>query len=172
MNYLALLGWNDGTKEEYFTMEQLFNKFSIDRITKSAAIFDFVKLRWMNGQHLRAHPVDKLTKILGEHWKNAGILSESEGPFVNEVAELLKDGIDLVSDLDQAVANLFSYPLQSTLSSLEGMVVLNDNLSEVVEALLSAYDNGELQNALENCSSGWKNWVKSFGKALIRLWER
>ena len=67
VNYLALLGWNDGTKEEYFTMEQLFNKFSIDRITKSVAIFDFVKLRWMNGQHLRALLADNLTKILGEH---------------------------------------------------------------------------------------------------------
>ena len=126
----------------------------------------------MNGKHLRALPADKLTKILGEHWKNAGILSESEGPFVNEVVELLKDGINLVSDLYQAVANLFSYPLQSTLSSLEGKGILNDDLSEVVEALLSAYDNGELQNALENCSSGWKNWVKIFGKALIWLLGR
>ena len=73
----------------------------------------------MNGKHLRALPADKLTKILEEHWKNVDILSESEEPFVNEVAELLKDGIDLVSDSDQALANLFSYPLQSTLSSLE-----------------------------------------------------
>ena len=88
------------------------------------------------------------------------------------MVELLKDGINLVSDSDQALDNLFSYPLQSTLSSLEGKVILNDNLSEVVEALLFAYDNGELQNALENCSSGWKNWVKSFGKALIWLWGR
>ena len=105
VNYLALLGWNDGTEEEYFTMEQLFNKFSIDRITKSTAIFDVVKLQRMNRQHLRALPANKLTKILGEHWKNAGILSESEGPFVNEVAELSKDGIDLVSDSDQALGN-------------------------------------------------------------------
>ena len=89
-------------------------KSAIDRITKSAAIYDFVKLQWMNGQHLRALTADKLTKKLGEHWKNAGILSESKGPFVNEVAELLKHGIDLVSDSDQALANLFSYPLQST----------------------------------------------------------
>ena len=95
-------------------------KFSIDRITKSAAIFDFVKLRWMNGKHLRVLPADKLTKKLGEHWKNVGILSESEGPFVNEVVKLLKDGIDLVSDLDQAQANLFSYPLRSTYQVLKG----------------------------------------------------
>ena len=109
MNYLALLGWNDGTKEEYFTMEQLFNKFSIDRITKSVAIFDFVKLRWMNGKHLRALLADKLTNKLGEHWKNIGILFEFEGPFVNEVAELLKDGIHLVSYLDQALEKKISY---------------------------------------------------------------
>ena len=62
----------------------------------------------------------------------------------------------MVSDSDQTLANLFSYPLQSTLASPKGISVLNDNLSEVVEALLSAYDNGELQNALENGSSGWQ----------------
>ena len=104
VNYLALLGWNDGIEEEYFTIEQLFNKFSIDQITKSATIFDVVKLQRMNRHHLRSLPADKLTKLLGEHWKHAGILSESKGPFANEVAELLNDGIDLVSDSDQALA--------------------------------------------------------------------
>ena len=77
----------------------------MDRIIKRAAIYGFVKLQWMNGKHLRALPADKLTKKLGEHWKNVGILSEFESPFVNEVAELLKDGIDLISDSDQALAN-------------------------------------------------------------------
>uniref|UniRef100_A0A0C9RI24 glutamate--tRNA ligase n=1 Tax=Wollemia nobilis TaxID=56998 RepID=A0A0C9RI24_9CONI len=172
VNYLALLGWNDGSEDEYFMMEELIKKFSIDRITKSGAIFDLAKLRWMNGQHLRALPVDELAKILGERWKSAGMLSESEGSFVHEATELLKDGIDLVSDSDQALANLLSYPLKSTLESPEASELINDNLSEVVEALLSDYDSGELQDALVNGPAGWKNWVKSFGKALKRKGKR
>lgn len=42
-----------------------------------------VNLRWMNGQHLRALPFEKLTKLIGERWKSTGILTESEGPFVD-----------------------------------------------------------------------------------------
>lgn len=45
-------------------------------------LFCFSNSRWMNGQHLRSLPADKLVKILGEQWKSAGILLESEGTFV------------------------------------------------------------------------------------------
>jgi glutamyl-tRNA synthetase len=53
VNYLSLLGWNDGTEKEIYTVDELTQAFALDRITKSAAVFDKVKLSWMNGQHLR-----------------------------------------------------------------------------------------------------------------------
>lgn len=53
VNFLSLLGWNDGTEKEIYTVEELTEAFALDRITKSAAVFDKVKLSWMNGQHLR-----------------------------------------------------------------------------------------------------------------------
>lgn len=59
LNYLSLLGWSDGSEKEIYTMEELQEAFSIDRITKSAAVFDKAKLSWMNGQHLRALPSDE-----------------------------------------------------------------------------------------------------------------
>ncbi|XP_058103443.1 glutamate--tRNA ligase, chloroplastic/mitochondrial-like, partial [Magnolia sinica] len=59
VNYLALLGWGDGTENEFFTIEQLVENFSIHRVNKSGVIFDSTKLRWMNGQHLRVLPSDE-----------------------------------------------------------------------------------------------------------------
>jgi glutamyl-tRNA synthetase len=53
VNYLSLLGWNDGTEKEIYSVDELTQAFALDRITKSAAVFDKVKLSWMNGQHLR-----------------------------------------------------------------------------------------------------------------------
>lgn len=53
VNYLSLLGWNDGTEKEIYTVDELTQAFDLQRITKSAAVFDKVKLSWMNGQHLR-----------------------------------------------------------------------------------------------------------------------
>ncbi|CAL5328786.1 unnamed protein product [Camellia sinensis] len=168
VNYLALLGWGDGTENEFFTLEQLVEKFSIDRVNKSGAIFDSTKLRWMNGQHLRSLPSEELTKLIGEHWKSTGILTESEGLFIEEVVQLLKDGIDLIPDSDKALSNLLSYPLYATLASPEGKPVLQDGLPEVAASLLATYDSGELLGALEEGHAGWQKWVKSFGKSLKR----
>ena len=55
-NYLSLLGWNEGTEQEVYSLDELKEKFSLDRITKSGAIFDRTKLSWMNGQHLKLLP--------------------------------------------------------------------------------------------------------------------
>ncbi|KDP24924.1 hypothetical protein JCGZ_24302 [Jatropha curcas] len=168
VNYLALLGWGDGTENEFFSLEQLVEKFTIDRVNKSGAIFDSTKLRWMNGQHLRALSSEKLINLIGKRWKSTGILVESEGPFIEEAVQLLKDGIDLVTDSDKALSNLLSYPLHATLSSPEGKTIVEDNLSEVSSRLLTAYDSGEILGALEEGYSGWQKWVKSFGKSLKR----
>ncbi|XP_010521067.1 PREDICTED: glutamate--tRNA ligase, chloroplastic/mitochondrial [Tarenaya hassleriana] len=168
VNYLALLGWGDGTENEFFTLEELVQKFSIERVNKSGAVFDSTKLRWMNGQHLRALPFEKLKKLIGDRWKYAGILTESDGPFVDEALQLLKDGIDLVTDSDKALSNLLSYPLHATLASPEAKAVVEDKLHEVSASLVAAYDSGEIPNALAEGPGGWQKWVKAFGKSLKR----
>lgn len=54
INYIALLGWNPGTEQEIFTLDELKQIFSVERLNRSPAIFDSVKLTWMNGCYLRA----------------------------------------------------------------------------------------------------------------------
>ncbi|KAI8553758.1 hypothetical protein RHMOL_Rhmol05G0041000 [Rhododendron molle] len=147
-----------------FTVE----KFSIERVNKSGAVFHITKLRWMNGQHLRSFSSEELTKLIGQHWKSTGILAESEGMFVEEAVQLLKDGIDLITDSDKALSNLLSYPLYATLASPEDKPVLQDGLPEVASSFLATYDSGELLGALEEGNAGWKSWVKSFGKSMNR----
>uniref|UniRef100_A0A2P2IPN2 Glutamate--tRNA ligase, chloroplastic/mitochondrial n=1 Tax=Rhizophora mucronata TaxID=61149 RepID=A0A2P2IPN2_RHIMU len=168
VNYLALLGWGDGTGNEFFTLEQLVERFSIERVNKSGAVFDSTKLRWMNGQHLRALSSERLINLIGERWKSTGLLRESAGPFVEEAAQLFKDGIDLITDSDKVLSNLLSYPFHATLTSPEAKTVVEDKLSEVASGLLAAYDSGELLEALEGGLSGWQKWAKSFGKSLNR----
>ncbi|KAJ8491140.1 hypothetical protein OPV22_012861 [Ensete ventricosum] len=168
VNYLALLGWGDGTENEFFTIDELVEKFSISRVNKSGAIFDSTKLRWMNGQHLRALPPEELLKIFGDRWKCTGVLLESEGIFIKDATELLKDGVDLITEADTALSNLLSYPLYTTLSSEECKPIVQDKLSEVAASLISAYDGGELPAALEEGHAGWQKWVKGFGKLLKR----
>ncbi|CAH9078588.1 unnamed protein product [Cuscuta europaea] len=168
VNYLALLGWGDGTENEFYTLEQLVEKFTIERVNKGGAIFDSTKLRWMNGQHLRSLPSEELIKVIGSRWKDTGILTESGGTFIQEAVMLLKDGIDLINDSEKVLSNLLCYPFYETLMSPEGKSILDDGLHEVADSLLAAYSSGELFTALDEGQPGWQKWVKSFGKALKR----
>ncbi|KAK1394626.1 Glutamate--tRNA ligase [Heracleum sosnowskyi] len=168
VNYLALLGWGDGTENEFYTLQQLVDKFTIERVNKGGAVFDSTKFRWMNGQYLRLLPPEELTKLLGHHWKSTGILIESEGLFVKEAVDLLKDAVDLITDSEHVLSNFLSYPLYETLSSSEAKPVLEDGLSEFADRLLAAYDSGELFDALDQGKPGWQKWVKSFGKSVKR----
>src|ERR671915_1097990 len=65
-NYLALLGWGYDESTTFFTTDELVRHFSLERVSKSPAVFDEQKLRWMNGRYLRELPVDKLHRRLEE----------------------------------------------------------------------------------------------------------
>ncbi len=62
--------------QEIFTLDELSGKFSLERITKSPAVFDKVKLSWMNGQHLRALPEEQLLPMIAQRWAAAGALCD------------------------------------------------------------------------------------------------
>lgn len=66
INYLALLGWNDGTTNEIFTRDELIDAFELERVVKSASIFDMEKLRWVNSQHIKMTPTTDLMDLVKE----------------------------------------------------------------------------------------------------------
>ena len=57
MNFVALLGWNPGTEQEFFSLPELINKFDINKIHKSGAVFDLPKLDWMNREYIKKMPL-------------------------------------------------------------------------------------------------------------------
>src|SRR5256714_3529391 len=65
-NYIALLGWGYDESTEFFTTEELIEHFSLERVSKSPAVFDEQKLRWMNGHYLRQLPPEELERRLEE----------------------------------------------------------------------------------------------------------
>jgi len=64
LNFVALLGWNPGDTREIFSLDELINEFSIERVGKSGAVFDVEKLKWMNEQHLRAKTDEQLIELV------------------------------------------------------------------------------------------------------------
>ncbi len=64
MNYIAFVGWNPGTTQEFFSMPELIEAFSLERCQKAGAIFDYKRLNWMNGQYIRKKNVQELSALL------------------------------------------------------------------------------------------------------------
>lgn len=64
INFIAFLGWNPGTEEEIFSLPELVNAFSLDRVQKAGAVFSLEKLDWLNGQYLRKTPTIELAQMI------------------------------------------------------------------------------------------------------------
>ena len=77
-NYLALLGWGTEESQEFFTTEELIEAFSLERVSRSPAVFDEQKLRHMNGRYLRELGLDDLTARLEERTGRSGLRGAAE----------------------------------------------------------------------------------------------
>lgn len=144
MNYLALLGWNDGSEQEIYTPEELQGAFTIDRITKSPAVFDKMKLSWMNGQHLRALPVEEVQALVGPALVDAGLLARADTPFAAAAITLMQQSLELVSDGEAELRRYVRYPLAESLASDAAAPFLDDNFRDLAEHVVAQFDSGEL----------------------------
>src|SRR5918999_2224702 len=88
-NYLALLGWGYDDVTTFFTTDELIERFSLERVSKSPAVFDEQKLRWMNGRYLREMPVEELTRILEKRSGRSGLRPAVE--ITQEKMQTLED---------------------------------------------------------------------------------
>ena len=98
LNYLGLMGWSMPDEQELFTLQQMVQAFDIDRISTSGPIFDQDKLRWMNGQYLRALDAEAYAEKVQEWLLNKDRLRDLI-PLVQERAERLSDLLPLVDYL-------------------------------------------------------------------------
>ncbi|MFU8843055.1 MAG: glutamate--tRNA ligase [Bacteroidales bacterium] len=101
INMLALLGWNPGTEQELFSMQELIGAFSMDRVGKSGSRFDPVKARWFNHQYLLKRGNEQLCALFQPQLREKGI--ERPAHVVMQVIELVKERVDFISEIwDQA----------------------------------------------------------------------
>ncbi len=78
VNFLALLGWSPEGEEEILALEQLIEEFSLDRVAKNPAVFDFEKLNWLNGVYIRRTGTERIARMALPYLQSAGCLPENE----------------------------------------------------------------------------------------------
>ncbi len=156
LNFLAGLGWNDGTEQELFTVNELIEKFSLDRVQRSGARFDEKRLIWMNGQWIRRLSVDELYDRCENFWSD-----EAKTASVDErkkILTLVQDRLKTLADLPILTSYFFSEPTVNW-SMIEDNKQLSKLPKEEIKAMLetaknelakSEFDAESIQNTLNN----------------------
>ena len=108
VNMLALLGWNPGTEQEIFTIDELINLFSLEKIQKAGARFDPAKAKWFNQQYLKARSNEELAELFTPVLQQKGIHADRK--YIEEVCNLVKERISFVNEMWQQSFYFFEAP--------------------------------------------------------------
>jgi len=110
INMLALLGWSSGTEQEIFSMQELVDNFSIEKVGKSGSKFDPQKAHWFNHQYLIKKEDDELADLFLEDLKNRNI--DTNKDFVVQVVSMVKERAEFVKDLWGQSSFFFEAPTE------------------------------------------------------------
>lgn len=108
INLLALLGWNPGTEQEVFSVDELADIFSIERVNKSGARFDPEKARWFNHQYLMMKDDTELAQLFAQDLKGRGM--EASDEFNCKVVALVKERVNFVSEMWSQASFFYQVP--------------------------------------------------------------
>jgi nondiscriminating glutamyl-tRNA synthetase len=135
VNYLALLGWApSGGDREVFSLEELRNEFSIERVTPSPAVFDMQKLYWLNRHYIAACSPDRLLKLAMPFLEKAGYAKPGDAPWFERVIALFAPSVDKLEDLPARTALLFDFNPDAAKSAHDNAEVLAAPKTPVVIA--------------------------------------
>ena len=167
INFIALLGWSPEDNREIFSLEELIKEFDYHRISKSPAVFDVVKLRWMNGEYFKAMDADKFYEMAEPYLKEAisGDLN------LRKIAAMVQTRIEIFPDIREMVdffEELPEYDVQ--MYEHKKMKTSQESSLEVLTELLpllekqTDYSNDALYQTLvsyvekKGCKNGYVMW--------------
>lgn len=105
VNFIATLGWNDGTEQEVFTVDELIEKFSLKRVQKSGARFDERRLLWISGSHIRNMSLDDLLKDVASYWPEEA--TDSAEDYKKQVLALVQERLKYYAELPEVTRFFF-----------------------------------------------------------------
>jgi glutamyl-tRNA synthetase len=109
INLLAVLGWNDGTEQEIFSIEELVEKFSLQHVHKGGAKFNYEKAKWFNHEWIKRYKVEGLRQKVKVLFAENGVQVENDEKF-DKILELVKDRCTLLTDFWQQASFFFVAP--------------------------------------------------------------
>lgn len=167
VNFIALLGWSPEENREIFSLEELIQEFDYHRISKSPAVFDMVKLKWMNGEYLKAMEFGKFY-AMAEPYLEAAVSKDYD---LEKIAAMVKTRIEVFPDIAEHVDFFGQVPEYSiSMYAHKKMKTTPESSLEVLRELLPLleaqedYSNDALYGLLLNyvkekgCKNGYVMW--------------
>lgn len=146
LNFLASMGWNDGTEQEIFSIDELIEKFSLERVQRSGARFDEQRLLWMNGQWIRRLSLDDLYVRVTPYWPTSA--ANAQEPYKKQVLTLVQERLKTLAELSLMTKYFFEEPkVDMTL------ITENKQLKKLQPGEISS-----LLNAARTKLQGIENW--------------
>lgn len=167
VNFLVMLGWNPGTEQEIFSMEELIEAFSLERVSKKGAKFDVEKAKWFNQQYIRMMDETTLTRDFISLLQTHGVSPTPE--YAAMVLEMVKERVEFINDLyeqawfffkapesydNEVVAKNWSPDIKIHLNVIRGILVDNrDKVSAELKEMVMVYvkDKGLKTGQVMNC---------------------
>jgi len=163
VNFIASLGWNDGTEQEIFSREELIKKFSLDRVGRAGATFDERRLLWMNGHYIRELPLDDLYEKVSGFWPDEANGADDE--FKKRVLGLVQERLKFFKELPELTTFFFvDLPVDSTLWQDHKQLkkFTNDELKELLERSKTSIEKSDF--SLEDLTTRLNDLLEATGQ--------
>lgn len=167
VNFVALLGWSPEGTEEIFSLEELIKAFDYRHMSKSPAVFDYTKLKWMNGEYMKAMEFDRFYSMAEPYLKQA----VKKDLNLRKIAEMVKTRIEVFPDIPPMVEffeelpeyDIAMYTHKKMKTNTESSLEVLQELLPLIEAQ-EAFDNDSLYRMImayveqKECKNGYAMW--------------
>jgi glutamyl-tRNA synthetase len=145
-NMLAMLGWNSGSEQELFSLEELVEKFSLERVHKGGAKFDFEKAKWFNHEWIKKSTIYDVRNTIYDLFQEHNILVDDESKF-EKVFELVKDRCVLLIDFVLQAGYFFKTPINIDIDALQPK--WDEKKKSFFTALVQQWNNDFIVDAIQ-----------------------
>ncbi|MBP6880014.1 glutamate--tRNA ligase [Candidatus Saccharibacteria bacterium] len=162
LNFLALLGWNDGTEQELFSIDELIKKFDFSRVQSSPARFNQDRLDWINGTYIRNQSFDELKKLAENFWPDYAMQAEDE--YRDNILKLVQDRLKYMAELPELVEFFFKAPTITLDEVLESDKQLRKKLEptaakQIIADIIEVLNSSDF--SVENLEKLLRNYADS-----------
>lgn len=146
VNYIALVGWSPEGNEEIFSIEELEQEFSLERVSKAGGVFDINKLNWVNGHYIRESSVERITDLAIPYLIEAGYITEDDVKerydWLKDLVSVLQDRISYIAEIKEKAVIFFKTEIELKDDEAKELIKL-DHLPQLLDVLKTKVEEAE-----------------------------